>query len=75
MDVFVDLRPAIADRPAALLVSVEQAGKLLGIGRSNTYQPMASGELQSVKVGRRRLIVRDGLDAFVRWLIGEEVYF
>jgi len=40
----------------SLLVSVEEAARLLGLGRSATYELLASGELPRVKVGRRTLV-------------------
>ncbi len=36
--------------------SVVEAARMLGIGRSVTYQLMASNELVSVKHGKRRLV-------------------
>lgn len=39
-----------------LVLSVPQAGVLLGVGRSTAYELVRSGELESVKL-RRRLVV------------------
>lgn len=36
--------------------SVDQATEILGIGRSMTYELIANGRLESVKIGRRRII-------------------
>lgn len=44
--------PAGPDR----LLSVEEASRALGVGRSALYNELASGRLRSIKVGRRRLI-------------------
>jgi excisionase family DNA binding protein len=38
------------------LLSVEEAARELGIGRTLVYDLIAKGELQSIKVGRRRLV-------------------
>lgn len=46
-------------------VSVEQAAHLLGIGRTVTYDLVLSGELRSVKIGRRRLVVRASIAEYV----------
>jgi len=59
---------AAANSELPLLVSIERAGKELGIGRSLLYELLASQRLPSVRVGRRRLIRRDELLRFVREL-------
>jgi excisionase family DNA binding protein len=58
-----DVRVELADRiggPPQLL-SVGQAARHLGIGRTATYAAIGRGELRSLKVGRRRLIPADAL--------------
>ena len=40
-----------------LTLSVEEAAKLLGIGRSLAYELARTGELPVVKFGRKRLLV------------------
>jgi len=65
--------PVIDDRVEAnrgvcgltLLLTVEEAASLLRIGRTNMYELVMRGEVQSVKIGRRRLVVRDGLMRYV----------
>ena|SRR5262245_43618120 len=49
-----------------LLVSIERAGKELGIGRSLVYELLGGNQLASVKIGRRRFIRREDLVRFVR---------
>jgi len=44
-----------------LTMSVEEAGKLLGIGRSSAYGAVRRGELPSLKIGRRILVPRSAL--------------
>src|SRR5437867_10769005 len=39
-----------------LLVTVEEAADALGIGRSLMFELIGSGEVQSLKLGRRRLV-------------------
>ena len=39
-----------------LTLTVEQAGRLLGIGRSTAYEIVASGDLPSIRL-RRRIVV------------------
>ena len=56
----------------ALLVTIEEAAALLKIGRTNTYGLVMSGQLQSVKIGRRRLIVTSSILAFIDRLLVEQ---
>jgi excisionase family DNA binding protein len=46
-------------------VSVEEAAMLLGIGRTVAYRLVLASELRSVKIGRRRLVVRASIEEFV----------
>ena len=54
-----------------LMVSVNEACDRTGIGRSALYEMIRDGEIQSVKVGRRRLIPVTGLESLVERLIAE----
>lgn len=54
--------PVAPDR----LLSVDEAGALLGLGRTATYGELQAGRLRSVKVGRRRLIPAEAVAAFIR---------
>ncbi|MBI4345925.1 MAG: excisionase family DNA-binding protein [Elusimicrobia bacterium] len=53
-----------------LLISVEEAGKRLGVGRTFAYELVASGELPSVKLGRRRLVPVAALSEYVDRALG-----
>jgi excisionase family DNA binding protein len=44
-----------------LTMTVEEAGKLLGIGRSSAYGAIRRGELPFLKIGRRVLVPRSAL--------------
>jgi excisionase family DNA binding protein len=59
----------------SLLVSVEQAAKILGIGRTRFFDLIMSHAVTSVKIGRRRLIVRSSLAEFVERLVSEQDIF
>lgn len=48
-----------------ILLSVEEAGYLLGIGRTRVYELMKSGAIESVHVGRLRKIPAEALRDFV----------
>ena len=51
-----------------LLCSVLECARLLGIGRSRTYELMNEGELTSVKLGKRRLITTASIETFANSL-------
>ncbi|HEY5487295.1 MAG TPA: helix-turn-helix domain-containing protein [Candidatus Limnocylindrales bacterium] len=51
-----------------VVLDVCAAGQLLGLGRNATYAAVQSGELPSIRIGRRVLISRD---AIRRMLEGE----
>ena len=44
-----------------LTMTVEEAGKLLGIDRSSAYGAIRRGELPFLKIGRRILVPRSAL--------------
>lgn len=44
-----------------LTMTVEEAGRLLGISRKSAYKAAASGELPTVRFGRRLLVPRQRL--------------
>ncbi len=49
-----------------LLITPERAAQLLGVGRTFVYtELLAKGRLESLKLGRRRLIPREALEAFI----------
>lgn len=45
------------------LVSVKGTAQLLGVSRATVYNLLSSGELESVKIGSRRLIPRSAITA------------
>jgi len=47
------------------LVSAEEAAAILSLGRSKIFELLAAGTLESLTVGRRRLIPRQALTEFV----------
>jgi len=58
-----------SDRPMpVLLLSIPQAAKALGIGRSKLYELIADGELETVHIGRAVRLPVDAVDTFVRKL-------
>jgi excisionase family DNA binding protein len=54
------------DPPAERLAySVDEAAQILGLSRDLLYDQMRRGKLRYLKVGRRRLITRQHLEAFL----------
>jgi excisionase family DNA binding protein len=53
-----------------LLVRVEEAAELLGIARTSMYKLIATGEVESVRVGRLRRVPVACLEEFVKRLRG-----
>lgn len=47
------------------LHNVESVMGRLGVGRSKVFELMASGELRSVRVGRRRLVSEAAIHEFI----------
>ena len=54
-----------------LLVSVEQAAGLLGIGRTMLYELIRRGDLRPIRIGRCVRIPQRELEAFVERLVGD----
>lgn len=57
----------------SLLVTVEETETLLRVGRTTAYELVMRGTLQSVTIGRRRLVARRGLDHCVSGLLSTQV--
>ncbi len=51
-----------------LLLSIEEAARALGLGRSKTYELIAVGELEVVHIGRCARVPFDAVEAFVQRL-------
>ncbi|WP_346324298.1 excisionase family DNA-binding protein [Emcibacter sp. SYSU 3D8] len=47
-----------------ILCSISEAAKALGLGRSKTYELIAAGRLETVSIGRRRLIRIESVKTF-----------
>jgi excisionase family DNA binding protein len=48
-----------------IVLDVPAAGRLLGLGKNAAYQAIATGELPSLRIGRRLLVPRDRLRALI----------
>ncbi|WP_298333227.1 helix-turn-helix domain-containing protein [Asticcacaulis sp.] len=56
----------ITQNTQKLAYRIDEAVKASGLGRSFLYERMADGSLKSIKIGGRRLILRDELVAFLK---------
>jgi excisionase family DNA binding protein len=54
--------------PASLLCPIPEACAEIGIGRSKLYQLIQAGEIEAIRLGKRRLVVRESLIAFIERL-------
>ena len=52
-------RPVVAQ--ARLTITIDEAARLLGIGRDLTYTLARTGELRTVRLGRRILVPRNAV--------------
>ncbi len=52
----------VNDSSKPLVYSVAEAGKRLGLSRGSMYEAVHTGQIPSIKVGRRILIPRVALD-------------
>lgn len=62
---------AVAHRhpqPTPLLLTVVETARLLGVGRSTAYELLASGELESVHIGRSRRVPVAAVENYVESL-------
>lgn len=48
-----------------LLYSVPEAAGLLGVGRTYMFRLLATGQVESIKVGKLRKIPRDALNHYI----------
>jgi excisionase family DNA binding protein len=51
--------------PNRLLLSVDEARRSLGIGRTTLYAEMDAGRIRTIKVGARRMIPVSALNDFI----------
>lgn len=49
----------------ALALSIAQTGYLLSVGRTSIFKLIREGELASLKIGRRRLVLRQSITEYL----------
>lgn len=52
-------------QPRRLLLTVEEAADLLGVGRTTMFALIKDGEIESVHIGRLRRVPTEALPAFL----------
>jgi excisionase family DNA binding protein len=65
----IEYAPGVA--PERVLLDVDDVQAVTGHSRSYIYALMASGQLKWVKAGRRRLVRRGDLEAYIASLTSE----
>ncbi len=58
-------RPGAEAAEATRLLSIKQACCVFGFSRTTLYALLASGQLRSVTIGRRRFVPREAIDEFI----------
>jgi excisionase family DNA binding protein len=48
-----------------LSLSIEETSAVTGLGRTKLYQLINSGDLKARKLGKRTIVLKDDLDAFL----------
>ncbi len=56
-----------------ILISVNEAASVLGLGRTKIYQLLNSGDLKSARIGARRLVEFASAERFARHSLRPEV--
>lgn len=58
--------------PRKLLLSVEEAAEVLGVGRTAMYALLRTGAVRSVTLGRSRRVRPEDLEAYVEQLAEDQ---
>lgn len=58
-------RPPIVRSSQPICVRVNQAMRLLDIGKTKLYELLASGDLEAIRIGRRTLVLQESIDELV----------
>jgi excisionase family DNA binding protein len=64
-DLMAEPNDSAGDRLARLTLSNEEIRALTGLGRDKVLELLRAGTIPSVRVGRRYLVTREHLDAFL----------
>ncbi|WP_436787912.1 helix-turn-helix domain-containing protein [Yinghuangia sp. YIM S10712] len=64
--------PAADGDPTLVLLTVVEAARRLGVGRTTMYALIASGQITSVVIGRLRRVPAEALPAYVASLVADQ---
>lgn len=64
----VESPDGVAYPRAARLLAIEEAARQLGVGRTTIFGLVATGDLRTVKIGRRRLVPIEAINELVERL-------
>lgn len=59
---------ADSESQARVCVRVDRAMQMLDIGKTKLYELIATGELETVHIGRRTLVLRTSIDELIQRL-------
>lgn len=65
------MNDATTPDPTRLLLTVPEAARRLGIGRTLMYELISTGQIASVRVGRLRRVRPTDLEAYTNSLVAE----
>jgi excisionase family DNA binding protein len=68
------MHDATSPDPTRLLLTVSEAARRLGVGRTLMYELISTGQVASVRVGRLRRIRPADLEAYANSLLPENTY-
>lgn len=57
--------------PERVLLTVEEAGEQLGIGRTLLYKLIANGEIESIRIGRLRRVPTAAIQDYASRIVNE----
>jgi excisionase family DNA binding protein len=64
--------PQVEVTPDRVLLTIEEAGKRLNIGKTKMYQLVMSGQIESVLIGRLRRIRAEAITEYATRLAAEQ---
>jgi hypothetical protein len=57
-----------SEPPSAVCVRIDRAMQMLAIGKTKLYQLIAAGDLETIHIGRRTLVLQASIEALVERL-------
>lgn len=57
-----------ADAGSAVCVRIDRAMRMLDIGKTKLYELIGTGELETIHIGRRTLVLQASIDAMIQRL-------